>query len=80
VVLPEKLHTEKWNIYRSACLASGYPYHLEVRTIHDNFVSETQSNTTATTNIKDTRRQLFTEHQSKKPKTSGESSKGKQEE
>ncbi|XP_020700722.1 long chain acyl-CoA synthetase 6, peroxisomal isoform X1 [Dendrobium catenatum] len=42
VVLPEKLQTEKWNVYRSARsplqLINRYPEHPEIRTLHDNFV------------------------------------------
>ncbi|KAJ4771909.1 Long-chain acyl-CoA synthetase 6 [Rhynchospora pubera] len=41
VVLPEKLYTGKWNVYRSARaplkLLEGYPDHPEIRTLHDNF-------------------------------------------
>ncbi|KAK8968350.1 Long chain acyl-CoA synthetase 7, peroxisomal [Platanthera guangdongensis] len=41
-VLPEKLQTGKWNVYRSAKsplnLVSLYPGHPEIRTLHDNFV------------------------------------------
>ncbi|KAB1214211.1 Long chain acyl-CoA synthetase 7, peroxisomal [Morella rubra] len=42
VVLPEKLHTGKWNVYRSAHsplkLVSRFPDHPEIGTLHDNFV------------------------------------------
>ncbi|XP_076923915.1 long chain acyl-CoA synthetase 6, peroxisomal-like [Bidens hawaiensis] len=42
VVLPEKLQTGKWNVYRSAKsplkLVSRYPDHPEIGTLHDNFV------------------------------------------
>ncbi|OVA05479.1 AMP-dependent synthetase/ligase [Macleaya cordata] len=42
VVLPEKLHTGKWNVYRSASsplkLVSRFPDHPEIGTLHDNFV------------------------------------------
>lgn len=42
VVLPEKLHTGKWNVYRSAHsplkLVDRYPDHPEIGTLHDNFV------------------------------------------
>ncbi|KAF9618831.1 hypothetical protein IFM89_002699 [Coptis chinensis] len=42
VVLPEKLHTGKWNVYRSArCplkLVGRFPDHPEITTLHDNFV------------------------------------------
>ncbi|KAJ4722422.1 Long-Chain Acyl-CoA Synthetase [Melia azedarach] len=42
VVLPEKLHTGKWNVYRSARsplnLVSRFPDHPEIGTLHDNFV------------------------------------------
>ncbi|GLU08851.1 hypothetical protein SLE2022_257360 [Rubroshorea leprosula] len=41
VVLPEKLQTGKWNVYRSACsplkLVSRFPDHPEISTLHDNF-------------------------------------------
>lgn len=41
VVLPEKLQTGKWNVYRSAKsplkLVSLYPGHPEIKTLHDNF-------------------------------------------
>ncbi|KAJ1689034.1 hypothetical protein LUZ63_013189 [Rhynchospora breviuscula] len=43
VVLPEKLHTGKWNVYRSAHsplkLIDRFPNLPEVGTLHDNFVS-----------------------------------------
>ncbi|CAH2044536.1 unnamed protein product [Thlaspi arvense] len=42
VVLPEKLETGKWNVYRSAKspmkLVSRFPDHPEIGTLHDNFV------------------------------------------
>ncbi|XP_031276603.1 long chain acyl-CoA synthetase 6, peroxisomal-like [Pistacia vera] len=42
VVLPEKLHTGKWNVYRSAHsplkLVSRFAEHPEIATLHDNFV------------------------------------------
>ncbi|CAN8255732.1 unnamed protein product [Cochlearia groenlandica] len=42
VVLPEKLETGKWNVYRSAKtpteLVSRFPNHPEIRTLHENFV------------------------------------------
>ncbi|XP_015888035.3 long chain acyl-CoA synthetase 6, peroxisomal [Ziziphus jujuba] len=42
VVLPEKLQTGKWNVYRSARsplkLVSRFPDHPEIATLHDNFV------------------------------------------
>uniref|UniRef100_A0A5B7AF08 Long-chain-fatty-acid--CoA ligase n=1 Tax=Davidia involucrata TaxID=16924 RepID=A0A5B7AF08_DAVIN len=42
VVLPEKLQTGKWNVYRSARsplkLLSRFPDHPEIGTLHDNFV------------------------------------------
>ncbi|KAI0518635.1 hypothetical protein KFK09_006071 [Dendrobium nobile] len=42
VVLPEKLQTGKWNVYRSARsplkLVSRYPEHPDIGTLHDNFV------------------------------------------
>ncbi|KAM5569341.1 long chain acyl-CoA synthetase 6, peroxisomal-like [Rosa sericea] len=42
VVLPEKLDTGKWNVYRSARsplkLVSRFPDHPEIATLHDNFV------------------------------------------
>ncbi|CAH8297794.1 unnamed protein product [Eruca vesicaria subsp. sativa] len=42
VVLPEKLDTGKWNVYRSAKsptkLISRFPDHPEIGTLHDNFV------------------------------------------
>ncbi|KAK9732537.1 hypothetical protein RND81_04G005800 [Saponaria officinalis] len=42
VVLPEKLHTGKWNVYRSARsplqLVTRYPNHPAIGTLHDNFV------------------------------------------
>uniref|UniRef100_A0A7N0V8F0 Long-chain-fatty-acid--CoA ligase n=1 Tax=Kalanchoe fedtschenkoi TaxID=63787 RepID=A0A7N0V8F0_KALFE len=41
VVLPEKLHTGKWNVYRSALsplkLVTRFPEHPEIGTLHDNF-------------------------------------------
>ncbi|KAG4213013.1 hypothetical protein ERO13_A01G023301v2 [Gossypium hirsutum] len=42
VVLPEKLQTGKWNVYRSACspfkLVTRFPDHPDIGTLHDNFV------------------------------------------
>ncbi|KAF5786349.1 putative long-chain-fatty-acid--CoA ligase [Helianthus annuus] len=42
VVLPEKLNTGKWNVYRSIAsplkLITTFPDHPEIRTLHDNFV------------------------------------------
>ncbi|EOY05625.1 Long-chain acyl-CoA synthetase 6 [Theobroma cacao] len=42
VVLPEKLRTGKWNVYRSAHsplkLMSRFPDHPDIGTLHDNFV------------------------------------------
>eukprot|EP00262_Sarcandra_glabra_P017290 TRINITY_DN5870_c0_g2_i1.p1 TRINITY_DN5870_c0_g2~~TRINITY_DN5870_c0_g2_i1.p1 ORF type:complete len:695 (+),score=106.55 TRINITY_DN5870_c0_g2_i1:257-2341(+) len=42
VVLPEKLHTGKWNVYRSARaplkLVGRFPEHPNIGTLHDNFV------------------------------------------
>ncbi|XP_023742666.1 long chain acyl-CoA synthetase 7, peroxisomal [Lactuca sativa] len=42
VVLPEKLKTGKWNVYRSATsplkLVSRFPDHPDIGTLHDNFV------------------------------------------
>ncbi|KAL1317014.1 hypothetical protein HN51_069118 [Arachis hypogaea] len=42
VVLPEKLRTGKWNVYRSSRsplkLVSRFPDHPEIGTLHDNFV------------------------------------------
>ncbi|KAL8540827.1 hypothetical protein ACS0TY_002158 [Phlomoides rotata] len=42
VVLPEKLHTGKWNVYRSAMsplkLVDRFPDHPKIGTLHDNFV------------------------------------------
>ncbi|KAG0479753.1 hypothetical protein HPP92_010611 [Vanilla planifolia] len=42
VVLPEKLQTGKWNVYRSARsplkLIRGFHEHPDIRTLHDNFV------------------------------------------
>ncbi|RWR93760.1 AMP-dependent synthetase/ligase [Cinnamomum micranthum f. kanehirae] len=42
VVLPEKLQTGKWNVYRSARfplkLVSRFPDHPHIGTLHDNFV------------------------------------------
>uniref|UniRef100_A0A1D1YCP8 Long-chain-fatty-acid--CoA ligase n=1 Tax=Anthurium amnicola TaxID=1678845 RepID=A0A1D1YCP8_9ARAE len=42
VVLPEKLHTGKWNVYRSAHsplrLVSRFSEHPNIATLHDNFV------------------------------------------
>ncbi|PNX89418.1 long chain acyl-CoA synthetase peroxisomal-like, partial [Trifolium pratense] len=42
VVLPEKLRTGKWNVYRSARsplkLMTRFPDHPEIGTLHDSFV------------------------------------------
>ncbi|XWS08998.1 hypothetical protein CRYUN_Cryun40dG0048200 [Craigia yunnanensis] len=42
VVLPEKLRTGKWNVYRSARsplkLVTRFPDHPDISTLHDNFV------------------------------------------
>ncbi|KAL8222838.1 hypothetical protein R6Q57_020237 [Mikania cordata] len=42
VVLPEKLKSGKWNVYRSARsplkLVTRFPDHTEIETLHDNFV------------------------------------------
>ncbi|KAL2463939.1 Long chain acyl-CoA synthetase 7 [Forsythia ovata] len=42
VVLPEKLQTGKWNVYRSRCdpfkLVSRFSDHPKIATLHDNFV------------------------------------------
>ncbi|XWS39328.1 hypothetical protein CRYUN_Cryun18bG0042600 [Craigia yunnanensis] len=42
VVLPEKLQTGKWNVYRSARsplkLVTRFPDHPDIGTLHDNFV------------------------------------------
>lgn len=42
VVLPEKLRTGKWNVYRSARsplkLMSRFPDHPDIGTLHDSFV------------------------------------------
>ncbi|XP_030548207.1 long chain acyl-CoA synthetase 6, peroxisomal [Rhodamnia argentea] len=47
VVLPEKLQTGKWNVYRSASaplkLVSRFPDHPEIRTLHDNFVHSVET-------------------------------------
>ncbi|KAK9691893.1 hypothetical protein RND81_09G226900 [Saponaria officinalis] len=47
VVLPEKLHTGKWNVYRSALsplkLVTRFPDHPEIGTLHDNFVHAVKS-------------------------------------
>lgn len=47
VVLPEKLHTGKWNVYRSARsplkLVTRFPNHPEIGTLHDNFVHAVES-------------------------------------
>lgn len=47
VVLPEKLQTGKWNVYRSARspvnLVSRFPNHPEIGTLHDNFVHAVES-------------------------------------
>eukprot|EP00252_Welwitschia_mirabilis_P011399 TRINITY_DN25636_c0_g1_i2.p1 TRINITY_DN25636_c0_g1~~TRINITY_DN25636_c0_g1_i2.p1 ORF type:complete len:690 (-),score=117.03 TRINITY_DN25636_c0_g1_i2:330-2399(-) len=42
VVLPEKLHTGKWNVHRSTLspltLIKGFPDYPEIQTLHDNFL------------------------------------------
>ncbi|KAL3507916.1 hypothetical protein ACH5RR_033298 [Cinchona calisaya] len=47
VVLPEKLHTGKWNVYRSAHsplkLVSRFANKPEIATLHDNFVHSVKS-------------------------------------
>ncbi|KAM0966338.1 hypothetical protein ACFX2C_022108 [Malus domestica] len=47
VVLPEKLDTGKWNVYRSARspmkLVSRFPDHPEIGTLHDNFVHSVET-------------------------------------
>ncbi|KAF9673918.1 hypothetical protein SADUNF_Sadunf10G0073800 [Salix dunnii] len=47
VVLPEKLHTGKWNVYRSARsplkLVSRFPDHPEIATLHDNFTRSVET-------------------------------------
>ncbi|KAG0482374.1 hypothetical protein HPP92_010458 [Vanilla planifolia] len=47
VVLPEKLQTGKWNVYRSARsplkLIRGFHEHPDIRTLHDNFVHAVNS-------------------------------------
>ncbi|XP_062084757.1 long chain acyl-CoA synthetase 7, peroxisomal-like [Humulus lupulus] len=47
VVLPEKLQTGKWNVYRSARspfkLLSRYVDHPEIGTLHDNFVHSVET-------------------------------------
>ncbi|XP_027107684.1 long chain acyl-CoA synthetase 6, peroxisomal-like [Coffea arabica] len=47
VVLPEKLQSGKWNVYRSACsplkLVTRFPDHPEIGTLHDNFVYAVES-------------------------------------
>ncbi|KAL3843960.1 hypothetical protein ACJIZ3_001363 [Penstemon smallii] len=47
VVLPEKLQTGKWNVYRSIRsplkLVHRYPDHPEIGTLHDNFVHAVES-------------------------------------
>ncbi|TQD97581.1 hypothetical protein C1H46_016841 [Malus baccata] len=47
VVLPEKLDTGKWNVYRSAHsplkLVSRFPDHPEIGTLHDNFVHSVET-------------------------------------
>ncbi|KAI7753705.1 hypothetical protein M8C21_009346 [Ambrosia artemisiifolia] len=47
VVLPEKLQTGKWNVYRSATsplnLISRFPDHPEIATLHDNFVHASET-------------------------------------
>ncbi|XP_052189751.1 long chain acyl-CoA synthetase 6, peroxisomal isoform X1 [Diospyros lotus] len=46
-VLPEKLQTGKWNVYRSArsplTLVSRFPDHPEIGTLHDNFVHSVET-------------------------------------
>jgi len=46
-VLPEKLQTGKWNVYRSARsplkLVSRFPDHPEIGTLHDNFVHSVET-------------------------------------
>lgn len=47
VVLPEKLHTGKWNVYRSARsplkLVGRFPNHPAIATLHDNFIHAVES-------------------------------------
>ncbi|WCJ43146.1 long-chain acyl-CoA synthetase 7 [Euphorbia peplus] len=47
VILPEKLHTGKWNVYRSVRsplkLVNRFPDHPEIATLHDNFVHAVES-------------------------------------
>ncbi|XP_057958856.1 long chain acyl-CoA synthetase 6, peroxisomal-like [Malania oleifera] len=47
VVLPEKLHTGKWNVYRSVLsplkLVSRFPDHPNIGTLHDNFVHSVET-------------------------------------
>ncbi|PWA65218.1 long-chain acyl-CoA synthetase 6 [Artemisia annua] len=47
VVLPEKLQTGKWNVYRSAKsplkLVSRFPDHPDIATLHDNFVHASET-------------------------------------
>ncbi|KAK3027237.1 hypothetical protein RJ639_041655, partial [Escallonia herrerae] len=47
VVLPEKLQTGKWNVYRSARyplkLLTGFPDQPEIGTLHDNFVRSVET-------------------------------------
>ncbi|CAA7405906.1 unnamed protein product [Spirodela intermedia] len=47
VVLPEKLQTGKWNVYRSARfplkLVTRFPDHPDIGTLHDNFVHGVES-------------------------------------
>ncbi|KAF8392456.1 hypothetical protein HHK36_022798 [Tetracentron sinense] len=47
VVLPEKLQTGKWNVYRSTHsplkLVSRFPDHPEIGTLHDNFVHSVET-------------------------------------
>ncbi|KAG8363819.1 hypothetical protein BUALT_Bualt19G0061900 [Buddleja alternifolia] len=47
VVLPEKLQTGKWNVYRSKRsplkLVNRFPDHPEIGTLHDNFVHAVES-------------------------------------
>ncbi|GAB4835828.1 Long chain acyl-CoA synthetase 7 peroxisomal [Ancistrocladus abbreviatus] len=47
VILPEKLHTGKWNVYRSARspleLTGRFADHPEIGTLHDNFLHAVES-------------------------------------
>lgn len=47
IVLPEKLQTGKWNVYRSAIsplkLVSRFPDHPDIGTLHDNFVHASET-------------------------------------